>query len=156
MILGNRNVASGKKLLKTSKIFFPVDMEICFWFGSRYCYLQFLGVWFSSNFDFFSLVSDRWKEWKEYREENLRPRTVKSFRLWIRFGGKDRPGFVWKEMLDVKWSKARNCISKKQKIIKMTMKIISLFGIDWDGPRKNYQFPIIWTALSNITSPTAM
>ena len=115
MILGNRNVASGKKLLKTSKIFFPVDMEICFWFRSRYCYLQFLGVWFYSNFDFFSLVSDRWKEWKEYREENLRPRTVKSFRLWIRFGGKDRPGFVWKEMLDVKWSKARNCISKKQK-----------------------------------------
>ena len=42
------------------------------------------------------------------------------------------------------------------KIIKMTMKIISLFGIDWDGPWKNYQFPIIWTALSNITSPTAM
>ena len=38
-----------------------------------------------------------------------------SFNTWIRFGGKDRPGFIWKEKMDVKRRKARNYMSKIKK-----------------------------------------
>ena len=38
-----------------------------------------------------------------------------SFHTRVRFRGKDRPGFVWKEKMDVKRRKARNYISKIQK-----------------------------------------
>ena len=43
------------------------------------------------------------------------PRTVKSFHTWIRFGGKDRPGFVWIKRIDVTSRKARKYISKIEK-----------------------------------------
>ena len=78
-----------------------------------------------------SLVLDTWKEYKEYREANPGPRTLKSFHTWVRFGGKDRPGFVWKEKMDVKRSKAKKYIQKNYKItmIKMTIRIKLLFGI---------------------------
>ena len=74
-----------------------------------------MGLHISSTFDLFFLVLDTWKEYKKYREANLGPRTVKSFHTWIRFGGKDRPGFVWKEKMDVKRSKAKKYIQKKEK-----------------------------------------
>ena len=105
-----------------------------------------------------SLVLDTWKEYKEYREANPGPRTLKSFHTWVRFGGKDRPGFVWKEKMDVKRSKAKKYIQKKEKNKddKNDKKIKSMFGIGLDGSRKNRQFAIIWMALSNVTLPTAM
>ena len=68
-----------------------------------------------------SLVLDTWKEYKEYREANPGPRTVKSFHTWIRFGEKDRPRFVWMEGKDVKQRKAKKYIEIK--MIKMTIKI---------------------------------
>ena len=81
---------------------------------------------FSSTFDLLFLVLDTWKEYKEYIEANPGPRIVKSFHTWRGFGGKGRPGFVWKEKMDVKRRKARNYISKiqKNKDDKNTMKII--------------------------------
>ena len=63
---------------------------------------------------FFFLVLDTWKEYKEYREANPGPRTIKSFHKWIRFGGKDWLRFVWKEKMDVSQRKAKNYISKIQ------------------------------------------
>ena len=69
----------------------------------------------SSTFDLFFLVLDTWKQYKEYREANPGPRTLTSFHTSVRFGGKDRPGFVWKEKMDVKQRKAGNYISKIQK-----------------------------------------
>ena len=62
-----------------------------------------------------SLVLDTWKGYKEYREPNPGPSTVKSFHTWIRFGGKDRPGFSWKERTDVKRRKVKKYIQKKEK-----------------------------------------
>ena len=50
---------------------------------------------------------------QRYREANPGSRTLKSFHTWVRLGGKDRPGFVWKEKIDVKQSKAKNYIQKK-------------------------------------------
>ena len=41
-------------------------------------------------------------------------------------------------------------------MIEMTIKIISLLGIGWEGSRKNYQSAIIWMALSNMASPTVI
>ena len=70
-----------------------------------------MGVYFST-FNFLSLVVDTWKEYRQYREANPGPRTLKS---WVRFGGKYRPGFVWKEKMDVKRSKAKKYIQKKEK-----------------------------------------
>ena len=61
------------------------------------------------------MVLDKWKKYKEYREPNPGPRTLKSFHTWVRFGRKDRPGFVWKEKMDVKQSKAKKYIQKKEK-----------------------------------------
>ena len=52
---------------------------------------------------------------QRYREANPGQRTLKSFHTWVRLGGKDKPGFVWKEKMDVKRRKARNYISKIQK-----------------------------------------
>ena len=68
-----------------------------------------------STFNFLSLILDTWKEYKQYREANPGPRTLKSFHTWVRFGGKDRPGFVWKEKMDVKRSKAKKYIQKREK-----------------------------------------
>ena len=88
-------------------------------------------MYFSSTFNFLSLVLDKWKEYKEYREANPAPPTLKSFHTWVRFGGQDRPGFALKEKMDVKRSKVKKYIQKKDKItmIKMTIRIKSLFGI---------------------------
>ena len=72
-------------------------------------------MYFSSTFNLLSLVLDTWKKYKQYREANPGPRTLKSFHTWIRFGGKDRPGFVWKERTDVKRRKAKKYIQKKEK-----------------------------------------
>ena len=67
---------------------------------------------------------------RRYREANPGPRTLKSFYTWVRLGGKDRPGFVWKEKIEVKQSKAKKYIQKKKKkMIKMTIRIKPLFGI---------------------------
>ena len=35
--------------------------------------------------------------------------------MWIRFGGKDRPGFVWKQRTDLKERKAKKYIQKKKR-----------------------------------------
>ena len=40
---------------------------------------------------------------------------MKSFQTWIIFGGKDRPGFVRMERIDVMCRKARKYISKIEK-----------------------------------------
>ena len=74
-----------------------------------------LGSVFFSTFNFLSFVLDTWKEYKEYREANSGPRTLKSFHTRVRFGRKDRPKFVWKEKMDVKRSKAKKYIQKKEK-----------------------------------------
>ena len=60
------------------------------------------------------MILDTWKEYEEYREANPDPRTVNSFHIRIKFGGKDRPGFVWKERMDVKRRKEKKYISKKE------------------------------------------
>ena len=77
------------------------------------------------------VILGKWKEYKEYREANPDPRTLKSFHTWIRFGGKDRAGFVWKEKMDVKRSKVKKYSQKKYKITmtKMTIRIKSLLWI---------------------------
>ena len=87
-----------------------------------------LGSVFFSTFNFLSFVLDTWKEYKEYREANSGPRTLKSFHTRVRFGRKDRPKFVWKEKMDVKRIKRKSTFKRKKKIkmIKMTIRI---FGI---------------------------
>ena len=85
-----------------------------------------MGVYFSSTFNFLSLVLGTSKEYKEYREANPGPHTAKSFHTWIRFGGKDRPGFVWKERTEKRKSTFRK--KKKVKMIKMTIKIKDYLG----------------------------
>ena len=99
---------------KRSRISFPVNMELFFNLESLLL-IVILGI---VHFLYFWLIffGFRYMEGiQKYRGANLGPSTVKSFHTWIRFGGKDRPGFVWKKKMDVKWRKARNCISKIQK-----------------------------------------
>ena len=52
---------------------------------------------------------------RRYREANPGPRTLKSLYTWVRLGGKDKPGFVCKEKIEVKQSKAKKYIQKKKK-----------------------------------------
>ena len=61
------------------------------------------------------ILSDTCKEYKEYRAATTSPCTMKPFHTWIRFGGKDRPGFVRMERIDVMCRKARKYISKIEK-----------------------------------------
>ena len=83
-------------------------------------------MYFSSTFNFFSVVLDTWKEYKENREANHGPLTVNPFHKCIRFGGNDGREFVLKERMDIKRKKVIKYIPKKEKIkmIKMTITII--------------------------------
>ena len=76
----------------------------------------------------------------------------------VRFRGKGRSAFVWKEKMDVKRSKAKKYIQKKEKNKDdkndNKNKITVWDRLGW--VKENRQFAIIWMTLSNITLPTAM
>ena len=61
---------------------------------------------------------------------------------------------TWRKGLTRKEKKERK--KKITKIIKITLKMVWLFKIGWDGSGKNRQFAIIWMALRNKTSAIAM
>ena len=68
---------------------------------------------FSSTFDLFSW-GFRYVERIQRIQRGKSRSTHHEIISYIKLGGKDRPGFVWKEKMDVKQRKARNYILKIQ------------------------------------------